>query len=107
MCCLLSFYSRPALIILSRASFILSSFAQRLMRMYRLPLLPKMNPGVMNTLALWSTASVKSSTSASAVVLNVVFAVPLWCVSVESLSRGELYATECAVFYVALNLEHP
>ena len=64
MCRLLSFYSRPALIILSRASFILSSFAQRLMRMYRLPLLPKMNPGVMNTLALWSTASVKSSTSA-------------------------------------------
>ena len=38
-------------LILSNASANFSSLAQREMRMYRLPLLPKMNPGVMNTRA--------------------------------------------------------
>lgn len=45
------------------ASASLLSLQQREMRIYRFPLLPKINPGVMNTLALCSTCSVSSSTS--------------------------------------------
>ena len=50
--------------ILSNASFRRSSLQQSEMRIKRFPLLPKMKPGVMNTLASCSTRSVSSSTSA-------------------------------------------
>ena len=46
------------------ASASLPSLQQSEMRMYLLPLLPKMNPGVMNTRASCNTRSVSSSTSA-------------------------------------------
>ena len=51
--------------ILSKASFSFSSVAQSDMRMYRSPLLPNMNPGVMNTRALYSTLSAKDSDDCS------------------------------------------
>lgn len=46
------------------ASASLSSLQQSEMRIYLFPLLPKMNPGVMNTCASCNTRSVSFSTSA-------------------------------------------
>ena len=46
------------------ASSNLWSLQQSEMRIYRFPLFPKINPGVMNTRALCNTFSVNSSTSA-------------------------------------------